>query len=153
METVKLNIHLEPEWHSFTTIQWTRPWIDSFVWNEVHSSPLLVLGCKMASPLFEAYKSHFCTFSWEFRDYPNLIDCDQQSVSYRYISQYMFCKTTSQKKYIKVKPSYLTERKDVHQRWVKRRDLSHNLLLACFTILIHGISDHTGQVITKVSPS
>jgi hypothetical protein len=132
METIKLNIHLEPECHSFTTIQWTRPWIDSFVWNEVHWSPLLVLGCKKASPLFEAYKSHFCTFSWEFRHYPNLIDCDQQSVSYRCISQYMFSRTTSQKKYIMVKSSYLTERKDMHQRWVKRRDLSSQSTTSLF---------------------
>ena len=62
METVKLNIHLEQEFHPVTTEQWTKPWIDSFVRDEISLKSFADTRLHKASPLFEAYKSHFCAF-------------------------------------------------------------------------------------------
>jgi hypothetical protein len=53
-------------------------------------------------------------------------------------------------KYIKIEPTCLTERKYVHRYELKEGIFPRNLLLTCFTILIHGISDHIGHVTTKV---
>ena len=61
-KTVKLNIRLEQELHLFTTEQWIKPWIDSFVRNEFYQSPLSGNRLQQASPLVEAYKPYFEAF-------------------------------------------------------------------------------------------